>query len=76
MDYKIVQTKKQKFIAVKKAFSNEIINEADNHDVPDFWDECGKIEIETAGLPQTRMCTTARMCTVSFFIFLAVWRSL
>lgn len=40
MDYRIVETKKQKFIAVVKDFSNEIINDEENHDVPDFWDEC------------------------------------
>lgn len=45
MDYKIIQTKKQKFIAIKKAFKNEIINEPDNHDIPDFWDECSKNNI-------------------------------
>jgi len=40
MDYRIVQTKEQKFIAVVKNFSNEIINDDDNHDVADFWEEC------------------------------------
>ena len=33
--------KKQKFIAMVKSFSNEIINDAENHNIPDFWDECG-----------------------------------
>ena len=41
MDYKIVQTKDQKFIAVVRSFRNEIINDEDNHEIPDFWDECG-----------------------------------
>lgn len=41
MDYKIVQTKEQKFIAVVRSFRNEIINDEENHDIPDFWDECG-----------------------------------
>ncbi len=40
MDYRIVQTKEQKFIAVVKKFPNEIINDDDNHDVSDFWGEC------------------------------------
>ncbi|MBP5221843.1 MAG: AraC family transcriptional regulator [Lachnospiraceae bacterium] len=42
MDYRIVQTKEQKFIAVVKSFRNEIINDDDNHDIPDFWTECQK----------------------------------
>lgn len=40
MDYRIVQTQAQKFIALVRNFRNEIINEEDNHDIPDFWDEC------------------------------------
>lgn len=40
MDYRIVQTKAQRFIALARSFSNEIINDDDNHDIPDFWDEC------------------------------------
>ena len=40
MEYRIVQTKPQKFIALVRSFSNEIINDDSNHDIPDFWDEC------------------------------------
>jgi len=40
MDYRIVQTKEQKFIALVRDFSNEIINDDENHDIPDFWGEC------------------------------------
>ena len=40
MDYRIVQTKAQRFLAVTRRFSNEIINDETNHDIPDFWDEC------------------------------------
>lgn len=40
MDYRIVQTKAQRFIALARSFPNEIINDDDNHDIPDFWDEC------------------------------------
>ena len=40
MDYRITHTKQQKFIAMAKSFSNEIINDESNHDVPDFWDAC------------------------------------
>ena len=39
MDYRIVQTKDQKFIALVRSFSNEIINDDDNHEIPDFWGE-------------------------------------
>ena len=40
MDYRISQTKHQKFIAMVKSFSAEIVNDMDNHDVADFWGEC------------------------------------
>ena len=37
MNYRIEETSKQRFIAKVRAFSNEIMNEANNHDIPDFW---------------------------------------
>ena len=40
MDYRITHTKQQKFLAMVRSFSNEIINDESNHDVPDFWGEC------------------------------------
>lgn len=40
MNYRIEKTGKQRFIARVRAFSNEIINESSNHDIPDFWGEC------------------------------------
>ena len=40
MDYRMVQTKAQKFIALVRSFPNAIINDEDNHDIPDFWQEC------------------------------------
>ena len=40
MDYRIVQTKEQKFIALARSFSNEIINDEENYEIPDFWEEC------------------------------------
>ncbi len=40
MDYRIIQTKEQKFIALARSFKNEIINDEENHDIPDFWGEC------------------------------------
>lgn len=42
MDYKIVQTKEQNFIALVRSFRNEIINDDDNHEIPDFWAECNE----------------------------------
>lgn len=48
MDYRIVQTKAQRFIALARSFSNEIINDDDNHDIPDFWDECHRENLVTA----------------------------
>lgn len=42
MDYRITQTKQQKFLAMVRSFSNEIINDESNHDVPDFWGECNE----------------------------------
>lgn len=32
---------RQQFIAVVKAFPNEIINDDKDHSIPDFWTECG-----------------------------------
>ena len=40
MDYRIVQTKEQKFVALVRSFKNEIINDEENHEIPDFWSEC------------------------------------
>lgn len=40
MDYRMAQTKRQNFLAVVRSFSNDIIHDDNNHDIPDFWDEC------------------------------------
>ena len=40
MECRIEKTEQQKFIAVVRDFSNEIINDDNNHDIPDFWGEC------------------------------------
>ena len=40
MNYRIVQTKQQQFLALVRSFPTSIINEPDNHDVADFWGEC------------------------------------
>lgn len=42
MEYKIVETKQQKFIAIVGEFRNEIVNEEGNQDIPYFWNKCGK----------------------------------
>lgn len=42
MDYKIVEREPFKLIAKVKEFRNDIVNEIANHEVSDFWDECGK----------------------------------
>ena len=40
MDYRIVQTEPRTFLAAAKDFRNEIINDTENHKIPDFWDAC------------------------------------
>lgn len=40
MDYRIEQMREQRFIALVKSFANEIINDDENHEIPDFWAEC------------------------------------
>lgn len=40
MDYRIVETGKKKYAAKVKAFRNEIINDNDNQEIPDFWTQC------------------------------------
>jgi AraC family transcriptional regulator len=40
MDYCITQTRHQRFLTISRQFSNQIINDETNHDIPDFWQEC------------------------------------
>lgn len=40
MDYRMEHKEGQEFIALVKAFPNEIINDDDDHSIPDFWTEC------------------------------------
>ena len=40
MDYRIEHKESQKFTALVKAFPNEIINDDNAHNIPDFWAEC------------------------------------
>lgn len=42
MDYKIVEREPFKLITKIEQFHNEIVNDVDNHDIPDFWDRSGK----------------------------------
>lgn len=40
MDYRIEHRESQQFVALVKSFSNEIINDDNDHSIPDFWTEC------------------------------------
>ncbi len=42
MDYRIEHRESQKFIALVKSFPNEIINDDNDHSIPDFWTECSE----------------------------------
>lgn len=47
MDYRIVEKKEQKFLALVRQFRSDGINDDDNHEIPDFWSEChGKNSVE------------------------------
>ena len=40
MNYRMESSAGQKFIAMVRAFPNEIINDEKDHSIPDFWGEC------------------------------------
>ena len=40
MDYRIERGESRQFLAMVKAFPNEISNDDDDHSIPDFWEEC------------------------------------
>ncbi len=40
MDYRMEHKESQQFLAMVRAFSNEIINDDNDHSIPDFWTEC------------------------------------
>ncbi|MDE7176251.1 MAG: AraC family transcriptional regulator [Lachnospiraceae bacterium] len=40
MDYRMEHREPQQFLAMVRAFSNEIINDDNDHSIPDFWTEC------------------------------------
>ena len=42
MDYRMEHRGRQQFIAMVKAFPNEIINDDNDHSIPDFWTECSE----------------------------------
>ena len=42
MDYRMEHRGHQQFIAMVKAFPNEIINDDNDHSIPDFWAECSE----------------------------------
>ncbi len=42
MDYRIEHKEAQQFLALVKAFPNEISNDDKDHSIPDFWTECSK----------------------------------
>ncbi len=40
MDYRIEHRESQQFVALVRAFPNEISNDDNDHSIPDFWAEC------------------------------------
>lgn len=42
MDYRIEHKEGQRFAAVVQSFPNEIVNDDNNHSIPDFWEECSE----------------------------------
>lgn len=40
MDYRMEHKESQQFLAMVRAFPNEIINDDSDHSIPDFWTEC------------------------------------
>ena len=42
MDYRMEHRERQQFAALVKSFPNEIINDDNDHSIPDFWTECSE----------------------------------
>ena len=40
MDYRIVEKGKESYLALVRQFSNTLIGDDENHEIPDFWGEC------------------------------------
>ena len=47
MDYRMEVKEEQRFICLAREFSNEIMNDEDNHEIPDFWRECHQKNLVT-----------------------------
>lgn len=45
MDYRIEHRESQRFLALVRAFPNEIVNDDSDHSIPDFWAECGEKDL-------------------------------
>lgn len=45
MNYKIKSTGNQRFLALVKVFPNEIVNNADDNSIADFWTECHRQKV-------------------------------
>lgn len=74
MDYRMEHKETQKFVALVRAFPNEIINDDTDHSIPDFWAECAeKNLIEPMKLLRTEgkrdlygLCSPARTSETHF----------
>jgi AraC-type DNA-binding domain-containing proteins len=54
MDYRIEHRERQRFVALVRAFPNEIVNDDNDHSIPDFWTECSeKNQIEPMKMLRT-----------------------
>jgi len=42
MDYRLEHRERLKLIALTRSFPNEIVNDDDDHSIPDFWTECSE----------------------------------
>lgn len=45
MDYRIEHRENQRFLALVKSFPNEIINDDNDHSIPEFWTECSEKDL-------------------------------
>lgn len=65
MDYRVEHRKSQQFITFAKSFPNEIVNDDNDHSIPDFWKECSeKNLIEPLKLLRSEgICSTNRLYT-------------
>ena len=42
IDYRLEHRERLKLIALTRSFPNEIVNDDDDHSIPDFWTECSE----------------------------------